>query len=144
MKENNIKIHEKQSTIFDIVEDTTTNNKQIQLKTNPPYHKDLFPNVKLIKLTDKCTLALKAIDNRYTIDFVYHLSPTSFIVYYPLDTLKVHKVSNTLEKGNRDYLCKDFAKFKHIDTFTTGVDYSLEKALEENDFDEIFNILSKL
>lgn len=145
MKEKII-IHDAQSTIFDIVNDETTGKQSIKIKTKPPYHNDIFPNIKLINYSDRTTLALKASNDSlsYNIDFIYHLSETSFIVYNPLITLTVHKISNTLEQGNINYLCKDFAKFKHIDTFTTGVDYSLEKAIEENDFDEIFKILSEL
>lgn len=141
-------IHNAQSTIFDIVKDETTDKQSIKIKTKPPYHNNIFPNVKIIPYAAKCSLALKASNDseeiNYTIDFIYHLSETSFIVYDQLITLKVHKVSNTLEQENKHYLCKNFAKFKHIDTFTTGVAYSLEKALDENDFDEIFKILSEL
>ena len=145
MKEKII-IHNAQSTIFDIVKDETTDKQSIKIKTKPPYHNNMFKNVKLIDYEARHSLALKASINSlsYTIDFIYHLSETSFIVYNPLITLKVHKVSNTLEQENKHYLCKDFAKFKHIDTFTTEIDYSLEKALEENDFDKIFKILSEL
>ena len=146
MKNNNIIIHDAQSTIFDIVNDETTDKQYIKIKTKPPYHNNIFPSIKLIDYAARHSLALKASINSlsYTIDFIYNLSETSFIIYNPLITLKVHKVSNTLEQENKHYLCKDFAKLKHIDTFTTGIDYSLEKALEENDFDEIFKILSKL
>ncbi len=56
MKENNIKIHEKQSTIFDIVEDTTTQmpieveeqsislklSSLVALKTNKELQHNLF------------------------------------------------------------------------------------------------------
>ena len=83
MKNNNIIIHNAQSTIFDIVKDETTDKQSIKIKTKPPYHNDIFQNVKIIPYTSRCSLALKASNNSlsYTIDFIYNLSETSFIVY---------------------------------------------------------------
>ena len=145
-KNKDIIIHDNQSSIFDIVEDTTTKTQSIQIKTKPPYHNEIFPNVKLVTLTDRCTLALKAEchSSTYSIDFVYHLSPTSFIVYTPDSLFPVHHVSNTDIPGNRDYMCKDHAKYKNIDIMTNGIDSKLEDAFSKNDFDAIFDILSKI
>lgn len=143
MKEKII-IHDAQSTIFDIVKDETTNKQFIKIKTKPPYHNNIFPNVKIIPYTARCSLALKANVNSlfYEIDFIYHLSETLFIVY--CSSIKdIIKISNTKNISKVHYLCEDNASIVKINYH----EFYLKKLIDckkLNDFDEIFKILSEL
>lgn len=141
-----ILIHENQSSIFDLVDNTTTNTQTVIIKSKPPYHKDLFPNVRIIPLTYRCSLALNLCgESCYLLDFIYSLSPTSFMVYSSATEDIVKVSSNTIPNTyqQKHYLCEDLASIHNINY----EDFYLEKLnnfRKLNDFDSIFDILSKL
>lgn len=137
-----ILIHENQSSIFDLVDDTTTNSASVIIKSKPPYHTDLF-NVKIIPYIDRCSLALNVCGEFcYVLDFIYSLSPTSFIVYSS-STEDVVKISNTKNVAQKHYLCENNASIKNINNHESYLE-KLNQARLSNNFDEIFKILSEI
>lgn len=137
-----ILIHENQSSIFDLVDDTTTNSVSVMIKSKPPYHTGLF-NVKIIQYIDRCSLALNVCGEFcYVLDFIYSLSPTSFIVYSS-STEDVVKISNTTDISQRHYLCENNALIKNIDNHELYLE-KLNQARLLSNFDEIFKILSEI
>ena len=138
-----ILIHENQSSIFDLVDDTTTNTVSVMIKSKPPYHNDLFPNIRIIPLTDRCSLALNLCgESCYLLDFIYSLSPTSFMVYSS-SSEDVSKISNTTDISQKHYLCENNALIKNIDNHKLYLE-KLNKARLSNNFNEIFKILSEI
>lgn len=137
-----ILIHENQSSIFDLVDDTTTNSVSVMIKSKPPYHTDLF-NVKIIPYTDRCSLALNVCGEFcYVLDFIYSLSPTSFIVYSS-STEDVVKISNTKNVAQKHYLCEDNASITNVNNHESCLE-KLNQARLLSNFDEIFKILSEM
>lgn len=79
-----ISIHENQSSIFDLVDDTTTSKVSVMIKSKPPYHKDLFPNVrKLFHLQTDVPWLLIYVENRAIFWIL-------FIVYLPHHLWFIH------------------------------------------------------
>lgn len=138
-----ILIHENQSSIFDFVDDTTTNAVPVMIKSKPPYHNDLFNNVKIIPYSARCSLALNVCGEFcYVLDFIYDLSQTSFIVYSS-SSEDVSKISNTNDISQKHYLCENNASIKNIDNHELYLE-KLNQARLLNNFDEIFKILSEI
>lgn len=157
MAQEQIILHKNQTNIFDFTEDTTNSSEpvfdisSIQIKTKPPYHKDLFPNVVLVQLTRTNYLALIAKDNSaYTTEFYHKKKDGSFNVFTPLSlNVKISNIRevNEKEKEQINFNVKNFMFQKEIMRSTIGSHsniINLELAFIENDFDKIFKILASI
>jgi len=155
MAQEQIILHKDQSTIFDILQDTTESSvpvidtNTIQIKTKPPYHKDLFPNVNIIQLTKSNYLALIAKDhNTYNIEFHYKKKDGSFNAFYPTRDCKLQKLWE-VNHNNWDvdfhFMFEKKVASWHIDYVEYKEQYKqIESAFLNNNFDEIFKILKSI
>jgi hypothetical protein len=155
MAQEQIILHKDQTNIFDFTEDTTKPpvpdiyTSTIQIKTKPPYHKDLFPNVVLIELTKTNYLALIAKDhNTYTTEFYYKKKDGKFNVFYPTRSCKLQKLWE-VNHNNWDvdfhFMFEKKVASWHIDYVEYKKQYEdVELAFVENDFDKIFKILASI
>jgi hypothetical protein len=157
MAQEQIKLHKDQTTIFDFTENTTESSvpdidiSSIQIKTKPPYHKDLFPNVVLVQLSKTNYLALIARDhNTYATEFYYKKKDGSFNVFIP--TSLKQKILNIREATKqeieqinfnvRSFMIEEQIMREAIGKYIDLV--NLELAFVENDFDKIFKILASI
>lgn len=155
MEQKQIILHENQSSIFDFTEDTTNSSEpvfdisSIQIKTKPPYHKDLFQNVVLVQLTRTNYLVLIAKDNSaYTTEFYHKKKDGSFNVFYPTRDCKLQKL---LEVNHNNWDVDFHFMFEkkvaswHIDYVEYKKQYEdVELAFIENNFNKIFKILASI
>ena len=160
MAQEQIILHKDQTTIFDFTEDTTEpsvpdiDTSSIQIKTKPPYHKDLFPNVVLVQLSKTNYLALIAKDhNTYDVEFHCKKKDGSFNAFIPKYKHLKHiwKVPRLIEKTPEGWNKVDDFKYFLIDkNYCQSFHIHQEKIVElelafiENDFDKIFKILASI
>jgi hypothetical protein len=154
MAQEQIILHKDQTTIFDFTEDTTEpsvpdiDTSSIQIKTKPPYHKDLFPNVVLVQLSKTNYLALIAKDhNAYTTEFYYKKKDGIIFCFKPATQLKLFQLikDNINSKSfinEKHFMMEDYSSLFHIDDDFKKSD--AEIAFIENDFDKIFKILASI
>ena len=154
MAQEQIIIHKDKTNIFDFTEDTTNSSEpamdisSIQIKTKPPYHKDLFQNVVLVQLTRKNYLALIYKDhNSYSTEFYYKKKDGSFNVFKPNTQLKLFKlikddINSKSFINEKHFMMEDYSSLFYIDDDFKKSD--TEIAFIENDFDKIFKILASI